>query len=207
MVVSAAAASKFLVSVPASATAGVGFSFTVTAQDRFNNTAPTYTGTVAFASTDKGGATLLPASSILSNGIGTFNATLTTAGNQNITATDTVVATFTGVSGTVTVSAATATHFAVAAPGSATAGTGITFTVTAQDQFNNTDAGYGGTVSFTSSDHGASTSLPSASSLTNGVGSFTGTLTTVGSQTLQRHRPQHLRRHRHDHGSQRHHHR
>src|SRR5205823_3249024 len=85
--VSATVATHFSVSAPASATAGSAFNFTVTAQDQFNNTATGYSGTVHFTSSD--GNASLPANSTLSNGTGTFNATLRTAGSQTITATDT----------------------------------------------------------------------------------------------------------------------
>jgi len=76
----------FTVSAPASATGGTAFNFTVTAQDQFNNTATSYGGTVHFTSSD--GAAVLPANSTLTNGTGTFAATLNTGGNQTITATD-----------------------------------------------------------------------------------------------------------------------
>jgi hypothetical protein len=178
--VSAAAATHFSVSAPASATAGSAFNFTVTAQDQFNNTATGYAGTVHFTSSD--GQAVLPANSTLTNGSGTFSATLKTVGNQTITATDTVTSSITGTSNTITVSAAAATHFSVSAPASATAGTAFNFTVTAQDQFNNTATGYAGTVHFTSSDGQAV--LPANSTLTNGTGTFSATLKTVGNQTI-----------------------
>src|SRR5207248_5895200 len=85
----------------------------------------------------------------------------------------TVTSSITGTSNTIAVSAAAATHFGVSAPSSATAGTAFTFTVTAQDQFNNTATSYGGTVHFTSSD--AQATLPANSTLTNGSGSFSRT--------------------------------
>src|SRR5262249_57011349 len=69
-----------------SATAGTAFDFTVTAQDQFDNTATGYTGTVHFTSSD--GNPVLPADSMLTNGTGTFSATLKTAGSQTITTTD-----------------------------------------------------------------------------------------------------------------------
>lgn len=68
----------------------------MTALDQFNNTATGYAGTVHFTSTD--GLATLPANSTLTNGVGTFSATLRTAGNQTITATDTVTASITGTS-------------------------------------------------------------------------------------------------------------
>src|SRR5207302_699354 len=170
----------FAVSAPFSATAGSAFSFTVTALDQFNNTATGYAGTVHFSSTD--GNAGLPANSPLSNGSGTFSATLRTAGLQTITATDTANSSITGTSNSIAVNAAAATHFAVSAPFSATAGSAFSFTVTAQDQFNNTATGYAGTVHFTSSD-GAAT-LPANSTLTNGTGTFSATLHTTGNQTI-----------------------
>src|SRR5206468_3536171 len=130
-----------------------------------------YGGTVHFTSSD--GAASLPANSTLTSGTGTFSATLDTAGNQTITATDTVTSSITGTSNSIAVSAASATHYAVSAPASATAGSAFSFTVTALDQFGNTAAGYGGTVHFTSSDGQAV--LPGNSTLTNGTGTFSAT--------------------------------
>src|SRR5205085_2202034 len=151
--VSAAAATHFTVSAPASATAGSAFNFTVTALDQFNNTATGYGGTVHFTSSD--GAATLPTGRAPTNGTGTFSATLETAGSQTITATDTATSSITGTSNAVAVSAAAATHFAVTTPAAATVGTAFNFTVTARDQFNNTATGYAGTVHFTSSDGAA----------------------------------------------------
>jgi YVTN family beta-propeller protein len=179
--VNAAAATHFSLSVPASATAGTAFSFTVTALDPFNNTATGYAGTVHFTSGD--GQAVLPANTTLTNGTGTFSATLKTAGNQTITATDTVTAAITGTSNAIAVSAAaTGLHYTISTPASATASTAFSFTVSARDQFNNTATSYGGTVHFTSSDVQAI--LPANATLTNGVGTFGATLKTSGSQTI-----------------------
>jgi uncharacterized repeat protein (TIGR01451 family) len=84
----------FLVTAPGSATAATSFNFTVTAQDSSNRTVTSYNGTVHFTSSD--GAATLPADSTLTNGVGTFSATLNTAGSQTITATDKVTASITG---------------------------------------------------------------------------------------------------------------
>jgi hypothetical protein len=171
------AATHFAVSAPASATAGSAFSFTVTALDAFNNTATGYAGTVHFTSSD--GAPTLPVDSTLTSGTGTFSATLRIAGSQTLTAADGGI---TGTSGTIDVAPAAATHFAVSAPASATAGGAFSFTVTALDTFNNIATGYAGTVHFTSSD--ASATLPMDSSLTGGTGSFSATLRVAGPQTI-----------------------
>src|SRR5205085_6946226 len=75
-----------------------------------------------------------------------------------------------------------AVHFSISAPATATAGVSFSFTVTAQDQNNNTATGYIGTVHFTSTDGQAV--LPADATLTNGVGTFTVTLKTAGSQSV-----------------------
>ena len=178
--ISAGAATHFAVAAPASATSGTAFNFTVTALDASNNTATTYAGTVHFTSTD--GQAVLPANSGFASGVGTFSATLKTAGNQTITATDTVTASIAGTSGTINVGAALATHFSVAAPATATAGTAFNFTVTALTATNATATGYTGTVHFTSSD--ANAVLPANAILASGVGTFSATLNTVASETI-----------------------
>src|SRR5205085_8727432 len=149
IVVSAAAATHFAVGAPANATTGSSFSFTVTAQDQFNNTATGYTGTVHFTSSD--GQATLPADGTLINGTGSFSATLNTPGNQAISATDTLSSSITGTSNSILVNAAAATHFAVSAPASATAGTAFSFTGTAQAQFSSSATGYKGTFHFPTS--------------------------------------------------------
>src|SRR5204863_287750 len=103
------------------ATAGTAFSFTVTALDQFNNTATGYGGTVHFTSSDA--QAVLPVNSTLTSGTGSFSATVKTAGSQTITGTDTVTSSITGTSNSITVSPSAATHFAVSAPATATAGT------------------------------------------------------------------------------------
>jgi hypothetical protein len=186
--VDAATASHFIVNAPASATAGNAIPLTVTAEDPFNNIATGYLGTVAFSSTDVGVLTSLPAPGVLSGGVGVFNATLTTAGNQTLTATDNNSTGNTGIltstTDLITVSAATASQFVITAPGAASAGSGFSFTVTAEDLFGNVAAGYSGTVTFSSTDAGTLTSLPSPSILVAGAGVFSATLTTAGNQSL-----------------------
>src|SRR5207248_1377319 len=127
--------------------------------------------TVHFTSSD--GQAVLPGNATLASGAGSFSATLKTAGNQALTATDTVSNSVTGTSNQITVSALPADHFAVTAPAGATAGTPFSFTVTARDPFGNTDTGYAGTVHFTSTD-GAAT-MPGNTTLTNGSGTFSAT--------------------------------
>ena len=161
--VSAAAANQFVfpgrLRLPRARTV----TFTVTADDQYGNTATGYTGTVDFASSDT--AAVLPAT-ILTDGVGTFPAALKTAGSQTLTATDTVNASLLGTSSSIAVSAAAAKQFVVVGPASATAGTPLSFTVTAEDQYGNTATGYAGTVGFASSDPAAV--LPANDTLTDG---------------------------------------
>ncbi|HXZ12499.1 MAG TPA: choice-of-anchor L domain-containing protein [Candidatus Sulfotelmatobacter sp.] len=91
----------FSVTAPSSATSAVPFNFTVTALDASGNTVPTYAGTVQFTSSDD--SAQLPPPTKLTNGVGTFSATLFTTGTQTITATDTVTASITGTSGPIKV--------------------------------------------------------------------------------------------------------
>ncbi|MGO8757517.1 MAG: beta strand repeat-containing protein [Terracidiphilus sp.] len=182
--VSPGSATHFTVAVTSTTpvTAGGTVSFTVTALDVDNNVATGYTGTVAFTSTDSQ-ASLPSASALVSGtGIGSFSATLKTAGSQTITATDTVTTTIAGTSAGITVNPGTATKLAVTAPSSVTTGVAFNFTVTAKDAYNNTATGFADSVQFTSSD--GSAVLPSASALTSGTGTFSVTLKTTGSQTV-----------------------
>ncbi len=89
----------------------------------------------------------------LSSGVGTFSVTLKTAGNQTVTAADTVNTGILGTSNTVTVTAAATAKFAVVGtPATVVAGTNATFTVTAEDTFGNLTPTYTGTVKFTTTD-------------------------------------------------------
>ena len=99
------ATSKFKLTSPSAVTHGVAFNLTITAQDKYGNTTPTYTGTIHFTSTD--GAAVLPANyTFLStdNGVHTFSVTLNTVGSQTVTATDTPSSPITGITGPITVS-------------------------------------------------------------------------------------------------------
>jgi hypothetical protein len=140
---------------------------------------------VAFTSSDTNAAVTLPNNSTLTNGVGTFAATLVTAGTQSITATDTANNALTGSQTNITVNPDVAASFTVNGFNSAvTAGTSSNVTVTAVDRFNNTATNYTGTVAFTSSDTNAAVSLPANSTLTNGVRTFAATLVTAGTQSI-----------------------
>ena len=175
-------ATHFVLSAPSNVTVGTVFNFTVTAETAGNTAATSYTGTVTFSSSDHGASTVLPVDATLVNGIGTFSATLSTAGSQTLSAADTVATSITAGTAAVTVTATSASHFVVSAPATSSVGGGFNLTVIAEDKFNNTATSYAGTVVLSSSDTGAT--LEAGKVLTNGVGTFSATLVTSGNQTL-----------------------
>ena len=166
-VVAAKATHFVFSSFPASPGAGDEFSMTVSARDQFNNTVPTYTGTVHFTSSD--GGAVLPPNATLSSGVGSFDFTLKATGSQSITASDVTTPTIAGTQ-FFNVTGGAATHLFVSAPVSTVAGDAKVFTVTAQDQFDNTVPSYQGLVNFSTNDPQAF--LQTSGSLTNGVGFF-----------------------------------
>jgi len=180
--VTAGAATQFVVSgFPNPVVAGAAGSVTVTAKDAYGNTATGYVGTVKFTSSDS--QAVLPANSGLSSGTGSFSVTFETVGSQSITATDTLTSSIVGSQTGITVTVAGAASFVVSEfPVSTIAGVAHTVTVTAVDAYNNTVTGYSGTVKITSSDSKAV--LPANAKLTGGVGSFSVTLKTAGSQSI-----------------------
>ena len=162
-------------------TAGVAFTIQLLALDRNNNQVQNYSGHSATLSNPTGsGAVFSPNPVTVNFGTNavTLNATLQTSGNQQISVTDGTI------SGSVfvNVQAGPATHFAVTAPPTGTAGQNTNFAVTAQDQFNNTAPTYAGTVHFTSSDGAAVP--PADSTLVNGGGGFGIVFNTPGTQTI-----------------------
>jgi hypothetical protein len=91
--VTAAAASQFTLTAPASAASGQAFDVTVTARDKFGNVATGYLGTVRFASSDTSVGLLLPpeyAFQASDNGVKTFSVTLIKPGTQTVTVIDKV---------------------------------------------------------------------------------------------------------------------
>jgi hypothetical protein len=88
--ITAAAAGQFPVAYPAQITAGNLRQITITAQDPYGNTGPTYRGMVHLTSRDRQ-ALVSPDATFAGddNGVHTFSAALFTAGPQTITATDT----------------------------------------------------------------------------------------------------------------------
>jgi hypothetical protein len=159
-------------------TAGTAFSITVSALDASNSVVTSYSRTVRLSSSDS--QAVLPASSGLTNGNGTFSVTLKTAAGQTITATDT--ASLTGTSNSINVAAGPATHLTVSAPSAASAAVPFNVTVTAYDAYKNVAAGYAGMVHFASTDSQAA--LPPNSVLAGGMGTFPVILRTITNTTI-----------------------
>jgi hypothetical protein len=166
-------------SVPASATPGASFSFSVTALNPSDATDTFYNGTVHFTCTDL--SATLPADTTFASGVsGTLTATFRTPGNQTITATDTVTSSITGTSGTIAVSAVSTSTSVSPSSATVTYGTAQTFTATV------TSGGFAvtaGTVTFT--DTTTATTLASGLAL-NGIGQAATTATlAAGGHTIQ----------------------
>jgi hypothetical protein len=112
--------------------------------------------------------------------VGVFATNLKTAGSQTLSVSDTVTG---GITGAITIAVSNpATHFAVNLPNPVPVGVSISFTVEALDASNNIDTGYNGITHLTSSDTRAV--LPASAPLTLGVGVFSATLGTIGSQSI-----------------------
>src|SRR2546428_840229 len=169
------------VTAPASATSGQAFSVSVIAENDQGNPVTSYTGTVHFSSSDSAAA--LPSDSTLTNGQGSFSATLVQAGAQTLTVSE--AANTLSTTASVTVSAAPASRLALAgAPTTVPAGTSFSFAATAFDPYGNIDNNYAGTVHFSSSDTAPGVALPADATLSSGQGNFSATLVRAGSQTV-----------------------
>jgi len=112
----------------------------------------------------------------------TFSVTLKTAGTQSVTATDTVTSISGSQSGIVVTPAAATTLVVSGLASPQSAGVAGSITVTALDAYGNTATGYSGTVHFSSSDGAAV--LPADATLSAGVGTFSVTLKTAGTQSV-----------------------
>lgn len=178
-------ATTLTVRAPATATAGVAFTVTVTAKDAAGQVATSYRGRVVLTSDDPRMPTVHSGYTFTATdgGVHTFSATLRTAGARTLTAKD---ATLTGRSAPVVVAAGAATRFAVTGPATAQPGQAISVQVVAKDPWFNYARGYRGTVAFTSTDPAAT--LPARYTFTaadNGVHTFPGVvLRSSGARTV-----------------------
>ena len=168
VVSNAAAASYGLSLVPAAATAGTPFTFTITARDGCGNVAAGYTGPATVTSTDP--QAVLPASVTFTAGVATgVQVTLKTSGARTVSVTDNANAAV-AATAAVTVSPAAAASYTLAGlPVATIAGTALAATVTAKDAYGNVATGYTGPATATSTDPQAV--LPASVPFTAGVAS------------------------------------
>jgi hypothetical protein len=160
LTVNPGAPAAIAVSTPASATAGTAFAATITVKDAYGNGC---SGPVSLSASD--GDPALPASATVTNGSTTLNLTLRTAGTVTLTAAAGAVK----GSSTITINPAAMQKLVVSNPGSVTAGTPFTVTVSAQDQYGNTVTSQSGPVTLISGD---SSQFPNTSlTLSNGTAS------------------------------------
>ena len=181
-------ATSLKLTAPATAAAGQAFTVAVVTANELGNPVATYSGTVHFSSSDTSAGVVLPADSTLTNGQGSFSATLVKAGAQTITATDTANGTITGRV-TVQITPAAAASLALVTPATAVANTPFSIVVTLKDRFGNVATGYTGTVYFTSTDLVAMQlgKMPADYAFTSqdaGTHTFSATLMTPPSQTI-----------------------
>jgi large repetitive protein len=101
-------ATHFSVTAPTTVSISTFFSVTVLALDASNRTVTGYSGTVHFTSSDP--QAVLSGDSTLTNGAGTFSASLAGPGSETITATDTLTSTITGSSNPVEVANNSGVH-------------------------------------------------------------------------------------------------
>ena len=182
----AAALTSFKVTPAANnQTAGTAFNVTIKGLDQSGFLFPGLTGTqtIAFSgpsNSPNGTAPLYPATVKLRGGVGTASVTLYDAQTTQIKATQGSVS---GTSGNITVSAlATPVAFTVPNPGTQTAGTPFSETITAADQYGNAATGYANgnhTLTFTgplNAPNGKAPTYPATVNFTNGVGTANITL-------------------------------
>jgi autotransporter-associated beta strand protein len=120
----------FKIAAPTTAVTGTPYAITVTAIGQSGGVNTAYAGHVHFTSSDP--HAVLPADATLTNGVGVFSVSLTTPGNQTITATDSLLANpiLTGTSGLITTRGMTVASFTPTANG---------FTATVTKPFNPAD--------------------------------------------------------------------
>jgi hypothetical protein len=185
LAITPAAAVTLTLSGLGNGTAGDVQTATVSARSSNGAVATAYTGTIHFSSSDDQAS--LPADYTFTSadgGVHQFAVTIKTAGNQNVSVTDTSNSALNG-SQTMTVTPAAAARLSVGGLSNAIAGSAQTATVALYDPFGNTATGYTGTVHFSSTD--AQATLPgdyTFSSADAGSHQFSLRLNSSGTQTV-----------------------
>lgn len=173
------AAVSFLVSAPATTTAGSIFNVAITALDAHGNVATSFAGGVTLTSSDGQAVMTAPTNITLTNGIATMIAvTLDRAHTVTLMAKEGSIV---GKSGNITVNPAALSSLSVATPTAVSVNTSFPATVSAVDKYGNVETGYSGSVKLTSSD--GQTVSPSSVTLTNGTA--TGNISLTNGDAIQ----------------------
>ena len=185
------ALSQFVVTAPATATAGTAVTATVTAEDAQGNKVTSYTGSQAItfsgpSNAPGGTAPTYPASVTFTNGSGSASITLYDAQTTTVTATQGSVS---GTSGNITVSAGANHQIAASAASPQTAGTAFNVTLTAQDSWGNPTGNLTGTKNLTfsgpsKSPNNTSPTYPATATFSSGVATASVTLVDVQTTTI-----------------------
>ncbi|MGA7499857.1 MAG: hypothetical protein WBX00_24265, partial [Isosphaeraceae bacterium] len=167
--VTPAAASQLVVTQepPSSVTAGVGFHFTITAEDPYGNVATAFNGSVT-----AGGVTVTAV-----NGVAAYYVDVTRAGTgYTITATSGSLTPAVTSAFSVTPAAASQLVITTEPPSSVAAGTGFGLAVTAEDPYGNVASGFTGSVTIALANNPGGSTLGGTLTATavNGVASFSG---------------------------------
>jgi hypothetical protein len=150
---------------PSAVTAGGTFTSTITIKDKYGNG---YNGTVSLSASD--GQKLNVPSFTMAGGSTLVGFQLYKADTITLTAT---AGSLTGTSNTITISPASVAKLAVSAPSSATAGSPVSVTVTAEDAWGNMVTGFNGAVTLSATDGQIP---PSSLTLSHGMASTQVTL-------------------------------
>jgi hypothetical protein len=180
----AAAATCAASQAPTSAVAGSLVGMAVAIHDPFGNVATGYTGTIRITATDPRAS--LPGDTVFGPsdaGNHAFSAALITTGVQTVTAIDTAKASLR--CDVILAVTPAAPKLVITVPASANAGYPVNLGVVVKDLFDNAIPGYAGTVSFASTDSGATMPAPiTFSGGEAGVVTASATFMTVGPQTI-----------------------
>ncbi len=157
---------------PSSVIAGVGFHFTITAEDPYGNVATGFGGSVIATVTGASSGVTVTAV----NGGAAYYVDVTTAGTYTFTATSSGLTSTTTTAFTVTPAAASQLVVTTQPPSSITAGSGFGLTIEAEDPYGNVATSFTGsvTIALGSNPGGSTLSGPTTVAASGGVAVFSG---------------------------------
>jgi titin len=176
-----AAASKLVVTTqpPASVTAGSGFGFAVTAEDKYGNVVTSYTSSVTVALSNNPGHSTLDGTLTVTpvKGVATFSGLTLNKAATGYTLKTTSGSLTTATTAAIKVTPAAATQLVVTTqpPASVTAGAGFTLKVSAEDPFGNVVTSFTGSVTIALDNNPGGSTLSGTLTVTvvKGVATFT----------------------------------